>query len=353
MVINKKNKRHENRKTIWIDIINPSHPLFFRCLIPDLEKSHETVISIRKRGETAELAKQFGISGKIIGSDYEHPLKKTAAIFWRTIYLYFKIPKFDFALSFENPMSVAVSTLRQTPSILLLDNDLKYIKQTSFTQNLESKLKSNASHIIIPKACEQSFSPHFPKDKIHTYNGYKEDFYLADYNPDTSVPQLLPFKEYVVLRPEALYSFYVDGTTSLVDLLIESFTKQGINIVYLPRDQSDKKRIKNSHVFIPSTPINGLDLIYYSNAVLTGSGTMAREAAVMEKPAVSFFPEKTLLSVDQQLIKEKKLMHSRDEKEIIDYVISHYKNTKRSTITYERSKKVKQDILQTIHKIIK
>ena len=333
-------------KNIWIDIINPSHPLFFKPLINELKKNHTITITLRERGETVKLAKQFGLSGETIGKDYEHPIKKTWSLISRTFALSYKLKKFDCSISFENPMSIMVSKLKNKKSILLLDNDLKYKIKGNFFQEFESRIKLKADCILIPRACENTFYKHDTKNHIVSYNGYKEDFYIADYKPDNKFLGKLPFEEYVIVRAEALASFYVNKKESIVRQLFDLLRKENVNVLFLPRDKSDFKYKINKNVFILKEPVNGLDLIYYSNAVLTGSGTMAREAACMGKTAVSFFPSDTLLSVDRQLVKEKKMLHSRDPKEIIEYVVSNYGKKRR--VYLERSKLVKKDIIKMI-----
>ena len=96
--------------------------------------------------------------------------------------------------------------------------------------------------------------------------------------------------------------------------------------------------------------MNGLDLCYYSDAVLTGSGTMAREAACMGKPAVSFFPNKEFLSVDEQLINEGKMIHSRKAQDIGEYVLSQ--KEKKVKTDFTRSKKVKKEVVGIIRNIL-
>ena len=346
------NGSFDMKKKIWVDLINPSHPLFFRPLINELKDKYCINITLRERGETTKLAKQFGIKGKIIGKDYEHPIKKSLSIFFRTIKLSYILTKFDCAISFENPMSVAISKLRGRKSILLLDNDIKYQIKGNKTQNIESKIKSKADYIVVPKVCEAGFKHYFDENKIFTYTGYKEDFYIADYKPDKDIKKMIPFDRFVIIRSEAMYSFYVDGTKSLVSELFKKFKDAGIHIVYLPRDKSDIRVEGDKNIFVPDEPINGLDLINLSDAVLTGSGTMAREAAIMGKPAVSFFPNKTLLSVDQQLINEKKMFHSRDSEKIVEYCISKIKNKQNNTTYQNKSKEVKKEILEIITKLI-
>ena len=337
-------------KEIWIDIINPSHPLFFRPLIQELKKTNIVNITLRNRGETVKLSEQFGLQGKIYGKDFEHPIKKMLSIINRTFSMSYTIKHFDYAISFENPMSVAISKIRGAKSILLLDNDLKYKIKVNFFQNLESKIKLLANFIIIPSACEITFVNYNKNDKFKSYNGYKEDFYIADYQPDETILNNLPIKEYILIRGEALNSFYVNKKQSIIQQLFDLFTKENINILFLARDKSDLNYLKKENISILREPLNGLDLIYYSNAVLTGSGTMAREAACMGKTAVSFFPSNVLLSVDQQLVDQGKMFHSRNPSEIVEYVLSNY--GKKKTIDFNRSKKVKKEVIKIINTFI-
>lgn len=338
------------KKEIWIDIINPSHPLFFQPLIYELKKNNNITVTLRNRGETVKLAKLFGLDGRIYGRDFEDPVKKMLSMINRTFMMSYSVKRFDYSISFENPMSVSISKLRNKKSILLLDNDLKYKEDNIFFQSLESKIKLLANTIIIPHACEQTLKTYRLKNELKIYNGYKEDFYIADYQPDETVLKKLPFKDYIIIRGEAPNSFYVNKMPSILPQLFDLFVKENINILFLPRDKSDYSYPETEKISILKEPINGLDLIYYSNAVLTGSGTMAREAACMGKTALSFYPSNELLSVDTQLINEGKIFHSRDPKEIVEYVISNF--SKKRTLKLERSKKVKKEILKIINTCI-
>jgi uncharacterized protein len=333
-------------KKIWIDMLNPSHPLFFKPLIQELKNDNSYHITIRDRGETVKLAKEIGLNGDVIGRDYENPVKKILSMIHRTLLLNYKVKAFDTAISFENPMSVAVAKIKRKNSILFLDNDLKYLDKSNFFQNVESKTKLMADTLIIPRSCEKTFYDYDVCDKIKSYHGFKEDFYIADYQPDKTILKKLPFENYVIIRGEALHSFYVNKNKSLVPQLFDLFAKENINILFLARDKSDFRYKENTNLQILKEPLNGLDLIYYSDAALTGSGTMAREAACMGKTAVSFFPSNILLSVDQQLVEEGKLYHSRNPEDIIEYILSH--RGKREIDNFERSKNVKKNILEII-----
>jgi predicted glycosyltransferase len=207
-------------------------------------------------------------------------------------------------------------------------------------------IKDHADKLIVPEACIESFSKHVKREKISSFDGYKEDVYIADYLPDPHFKEKLPFDRYVVLRPEALASFYVQESKTLVPSILKNLKNAGINVVYLPRDKGDAKYAAGLDAYIPEKALNGLDLCYHSMGVLTGSGTMAREAACMGKTAISFFPGKTLLSVDEKLIEEGKMIHTRDPKAIVEHVISNIKPTQ--CIKLERCRNVKENVIRII-----
>jgi len=336
---------------IWVDIINPSHALFFNSFLDDFN-SDNFFITVRDRAETLGLVKLSGMEGLVVGRDYRNKFKKSFNTIWRTFKLYSIVDNFDYALSFENGMSVAVSKLRGKKSILMCDNDLKFIQSKNSFQGVETKIKSMADFIIVPKACYKTFSDHIKeKEKIISYNGFKEDIYIANFNPDPDFKDKIPFNNFVVLRPESLGSFYVIEEQSLVPKLLKLFNRENINVIYLPREKEDFDYAKEFDVYIPRNPLNGLDLCYSADVVLTGSGTMAREAACLGKPAVCFFPGQNLLSVDRKLIEEKKMIHSRDPEEIIDYVLSK-KTKNRESLDLQRSKNVKKEGVKIIDGII-
>jgi hypothetical protein len=58
--------------------------------------------------------------------------------------------------------------------------------------------------------------------------------------------------------------------------------------------------ITEGRIIIPDRAVTGLDLIWFSDLVISGGGTMLREAAALNVPAYSFFQGKTG-AVDQYL----------------------------------------------------
>jgi len=203
--------------------------------------------------------------------------------------------------------------------------------------------------MAIPIDCitKQGFKP----SKIYQYHGYKEDVYIADYKSNPEFLSSFPFKHYIVVRPENLQANYINNNSArpITPKLLKALSESGYNILYLPRyavDKSYADGIKN--VYIPDKPVNGLDACYYSDAVLTGAGTFAREAACLGVPSFSFFAGKSLLAVDKSLIKAGKMFFSRDVQELLKKL----KSSSRTEVDLTRSKAVQEEVISKLKEVI-
>jgi predicted glycosyltransferase len=200
-----------------------------------------------------------------------------------------------------------------------------------------------SDHMMIPAFAE---THSFRARDIIRFNGFKEDIYVADFDAP-SCGNDIPFKDYVLLRPEAYKAYYLDSPEkSIVPEIMKLLLREGMNIVLLPRYPEEREKYGSmGGVFIPDRPVNGLCASFRARAVLTGSGTMGREAASMAVPSVSFFPGKKLLSVDREMINTGLLFHSRDPKEITNFVLSSRKSGKADL---SRSRRVKKEVISSI-----
>ena len=327
---------------IWIDITNTPHVNVLIPVIRHLEASNELIITARDFSETVPLLQKNNIFPIIIG-EYKgkNKLRKLWGLFQRTAILLFKLPQFDLAFSLGGNYTSAISFLRGRRSIVFSDNDISF--------KLFSYLFG--SYFIFPfyfKYQKVQKKYHIRSSRIKTFNGFKEDIYLASYIPDPFFLDKLPFKEFITIRPENLKASYVPSDSkTIVPELFDCFADE--NILFLPRYEEEKEYAKGrKNVWFPEGPLNGLDVCYYSKAVLTGAGTFAREAALLGVPAVSFFPSEVFLSVDEVMQRMGIEFKSRDCKEIYVYI----KNSKRNNLSLERSKKVQKDVLSIIDNII-
>jgi predicted glycosyltransferase len=304
---------------IWIDMVNIPHVHFFHPIIRNLSQ-YDYVLTYRARGETYELAKLLDLPGKNIGTDSRSTFRKVVNIQVRTIRMLAEVRSYDWILSLENAMSILNGVLKRKRSILFLDNDIKYRKIKSIFQRYENRIKNMSDHVVVPRSSLEEFSNYIDRSKLTGYDGYKEDIYLSEYRPDPDFLRKVPFEDFVVIRPETLGSLYVRKNRSLVPDLIKILRKENYNIIYLPREPEDYEFGRVEGVHMPEKVLNGLDLCHYSKAVLTGSGTMAREGAIMGRCSVSFYPGGDLLSVDRDLIDRGLMFHSLDPSEIVDHI---------------------------------
>ena len=327
---------------IWIDITNTPHVNVLMPIIRHLEKDHELVFTARDFSETLPLLKKNGITPIVYGNyKGKSRIKKMMGLLGRMWTMLFKLPKFDLALSLGGNYTSAIAFLRGKKSIVFSDNDISF-KFFSFAMG---------SYFIFPyyfKYQKVQKKYRIKDAQIKTFNGFKEDIYIAEFKPDPAFMDQLPFKDFITIRPENLKASYVPkDSTTIVPQLFEVFKDK--NILFLPRYEEEKKYAEGySNVWWPDGPLSGLDVCYNTQAMLTGAGTFAREAALLGVPAVSFFPSPVFLSVDEAMQELGIEFKSRNPEAIRGYVDT----ASRTEASTERSRKVQQEVFDIIDGII-
>lgn len=328
---------------IWIDITNTPHVNTLMPIIRHLQADgHELIFTARDFSETLPLLNKHDIHPIVYGKyKGKSRVRKVMGLLERMWMLVFKLPKFDLALSLGGNYTSAVAWLRHKKSIVFSDNDISF-KFFSFAMG---------SYFIFPfyfKYQKIQKRYHIKDAQIRTFNGFKEDIYIADYIPDPKFLDKLPFKEFITIRPENLKASYVPkDSVTIVPQLFEQFKNR--NILFLPRYEEEKKYAEGyTNVWYPDGPLPGLDVCYYTTAMLTGAGTFAREAALLGVPAVSFFPNPIFLTVDEVMQEMGIEFKSRNPEDIKVYV----DGAKRTEASTERSKKVLAEVFTIIDRII-
>ena len=339
------------KKKIWFDITNVPHVNFFLPIIRKYEEEFDIIFSLRDFAETKSLFEKRIDKPYIEVGQHKggNKLRKIIGVVERIFLLNKQIPKFDIKISVGGDASCIIAKMRKKLSVTFDDNE----KAPNWRYAPFSDLAFWPK--VVP---QQKLRKQFFKRNLYQYNGYKEDFYLADYQPNPAFLEQLPFEHYVVVRPENIKANYVEGRQSIVPELLKKLDAAGYNILFLPRYESDKDYatgIKN--IYIPREAVNGLDACYYADAILTGAGTMAREAACLGVPSVSFFAGSHLLAVDQSMVDAGKMFYSRDVQQIMQFL----NNSRHSFFTergggiagLERCKQVQQEILDVLDKKIR
>ena len=159
--------------------------------------------------------------------------------------------------------------------------------------------------IMIPEVIPDHAIP-YKKARVLRYPGIKEDVYIPRFRPDPRI--LTDFgidaKEILVtFRPPATEAHYHNPEseglfkTSIEYLSADPRTR----IVLLPRNADQKKftidawpdLIASRKLILPEEVVEGPNLIWHSDFVISGGGTMNREAAALNVPVYSIFRGKT------------------------------------------------------------
>ena len=324
---------------IWFDVMNTPQVHFLLSIHSMLKEGNEAVFTAREFSETAKLLEKnldqgFETIGGHHGKKY---ISKISGTLQRFLQVHNR--KIDYDLSISNGSENAIwsSYLRLKKSIAFGDNDTA--RQWTYARFCNYAFFPNA----ISKELLSKQGLH--DKKLYQYNGYKEDLYIKNYRPDPSFISILPFDNYVVVRPENIMANYIRNgdVKSITPELLKALNQKGYNILYMPRYDFDKAYADGiSNIFIPDSPINGLDACYYADAVLTGAGTFAREAACLGVPSVSFFAGKTILAVDQKMIRDEWMFFSRETDKILDFLVKSQKrqpDLSRSAVVYQEVKR--------------
>ena len=299
------------RKKIWVDLDNSPHVPFFRPIIDELRKrNYDVVVTARDAYQVRELLAFYGVSARLIGKHYgKHKILKAMGTCWRALAVTAGVrkEKIDLAITHGSRACVIACALLGIPDILLFDYEfaakIPAIKPTWLMAPsvIADRHKGNGTQII-------------------TYPGIKEDVYLSRFRPDYGLKTRLGIPSddlLVMVRPPATEAHYHNPESEL--LLKETISRlsstSGTRILLLPRNKRQEADLRSAwagaialrQILIPDHVEDGLNLIWNSDLVISGGGTMNREAAALGVPVYSIFRGK-IGAVDAYLADQGRLV---------------------------------------------
>jgi hypothetical protein len=302
----------KNKKKIWIDLDNSPHVPLFQPIIKELHnRGYSTIITARDCFQTCELADLFDMQYKKIGRHHgKNKFIKLMGLLYRALQLMPIILKEKPALAISHgsrAQLIAASVFR-IPKVVM--SDYEYARMLPL---------AHPDWLIVPEVMTGG-EIRLNKKHILTYSGIKEDVYVPNFRPDQSIAQHIGLNgnELVIMvRPPATEAHYF---TPKSEELFEAAMNYLIHtdhtrLVVLPRNEKQGEIIKKMWVdmigsgklIIPKDVVNGLDLIWYSDLVISGGGTMNREAAALGVPVYSIFRGK-IGAVDRYLAETGRLV---------------------------------------------
>jgi uncharacterized protein len=170
------------------------------------------------------------------------------------------------------------------------------------------------------------------------YPGLKEDVYVPQFVPDFSGLSSLGISQdqiIVTLRPPATEAHYHNPEAEQLFAEVLRFMSEDPRVrgIVLPRNQrqGDQLRkdwadlISDGCLIIPSSPLDGLNLVWFSDLMVSGGGTMNREAAALGVPVYSVFRGK-IGAVDKYLAENGRLILLESVKDVRSKVVLAQRN---------------------------
>jgi uncharacterized protein len=298
---------------IWIDLDNSPHVPFFRPIIRELgRRGYEVVLTARDAFQVCELAAQAGLDSKKIGRHYgKSRLLKVWGLGWRSLQLlpFVRREKPALALSHGSRSQILLCNLLGIPTVMVMDYEHA---QTPFL--LRPRWE------IVPQVMFNESLHCKSRERIRAYQGIKEDVYAPEFKPEPALKHQLGLNGediIVTVRPPANEAHYhnPESETLFVAFMNRLCATPQTKAVLLPRNKSQEARLRSewpqwfadTKVIVPSGAVDGLNLLWHSDLVVSGGGTMNREAAALGVPVYSIFRGK-IGAVDRDLQRQGRLV---------------------------------------------
>ncbi len=297
---------------VWIDITAPAHVLVFRPLVEIMRaRGDEVGITARDYAQTLELLALHGLEpDEVIGRHAGRSrLQKFRQMTQRLSALrrWARGRDFDLALA-HGSHELTISARRLgIPSSTTFDYEFA---------TLQHQLGCRAAtRVVVPDAIPperlEPYGVHPPK--LVQYPGLKEEYYLADFEPDRSLLDRFgvePARVLVVLRPPPDVSLYHRHSNPLFPQTLEHLGRsEEVHAFVLPRTEEQREYVRGlslPSVILPDGAVDAQSLIALADLVVSAGGTMNREAAALGVPVYTTYGGR-LGGVDEELIREGRL----------------------------------------------
>lgn len=298
---------------VWLDILTPKEVHYFARLRSELlSNGHSVLITSRKYDVVSDLLRQKGMphtsvgshGGKSLDSKLEHSLQRQLSL-WDFLKERGEQP--DALCSISSPEACRIAYGLGLDNVVL--NDAPHAEAVS---RLTVPL---ATTLVTPSCISPSLFLSYgaKRGSIVQFEGVDEVAWIREYDFDEGVREDVGVGDvrYVVFRPPEMQASYLRETseTSLRGV-VKSLAKRisrvddETEIVVLPRYGEDRRLLEDEfgdRVKVTPRGIDAPSLSYFSELLITGGGTMCREAALMGVPSISFFPL-GLLSIEEFLM---------------------------------------------------
>jgi uncharacterized protein len=290
---------------VWVDCTAAAHPLVLRPVIERLQaRGHEVFVTAREYGQTLGILERLGIPYTAVG---EHGgasrLGKARALGARSARLSKLVwqRRPQLALGHGSVDLAVVSAAVRVPSVQMQDYEFARLqRQIAFRL---------ATRVLVPDSIptERLAKAGAKERKLFRYPGLKEEYYLADFEPDAAVLTELGLdreRVLVVVRPPPETSEYHapnDLYAATVRRLAAAPEAQAVVVPRTERQAGAARALGADNLIVPERAIDAQSLIAFADLVVSAGGTMNREAVALGTPVFTTFTGR-MGGVDESLI---------------------------------------------------
>lgn len=320
--------------TIWIDLDNSPHvPLFAPIIKHYRESGIDVLLTARDHSQTIELLNIHGLGGTfaVIGKHYgKSKINKVCGLIQRAGQLRSHVKKergrgarITVAVSHGSRSMVLAAKWFGIPVITMYDYE--HTETTIFNRFSDRVMVPER----IPDAALDAIG--LSAAKRVKYPGIKEELYIRGFEPSENFLETvltadklveIDGKILAVLRPPATTANYHSEKSEelfgeILRYLLDSEQTFTIVVPRTPDQAADVKTLleslgaKSGNYLILDKAVDGLNLAYSADLLISGGGTMNREAALLGVPVYSIFAGK-LGSLDAQMEQEGSITFIRD-----------------------------------------
>jgi uncharacterized protein len=303
----------------WFDLTNTAHVPVLRPLVELLEADgHDVELTARPLSHTLELLDDWGHPYRAIGrygGAGRAGKALAAAGRIRGLLRFARGRNFDFALGHASVDLPPAARLLRVPNTTMFDYEW-----ATTQHNVVCRL---ADRVLVPDAIPPGRLERYGArpPKLVQFEGLKEEYYLSDWEPDSSVVRQLGLdrrRMICVVRTAPSYALYLGGSeNALLDRVLRRLATEEAQTVVLARTDEQRRAVRavSERFVVPDRAVDGSSLVAFADVLVSAGGTMNREAAVLGTPVWSIF-EGRLGGVDERLVAEGRLKLLADPAEI-------------------------------------
>ena len=245
-------------------------------------------ITARDYAQTLQLIEQHGMQATVIGqhggrSRTGKARQMVARL--QALHSWARGREFDIALAHGSHELTLTARRLGIPSATTFDYEWAWLQHQLGCRA--------ATRVVVPASIPEErwrrYGVHRPK--LATYEGLKEEYYLAGFEPNAAVLDELAIDRariLVVLRPPPEVSLYHrHGNPLFLETLRRIGSRGDAHAVVIPRTEEQRDFIRSLDLpsaIVPERAVDAQSLIAFSDLVVSAGGTMNREAVALGAP---------------------------------------------------------------------